>query len=369
MVRVVAHCHGLGVMHRDLKPENFLLASKADNAPIKCTDFGLSVFFKPGQKFREVVGSAYYVAPEVLKQNYSVEADIWSCGVILYILLSGVPPFWGETEKAIFKSILESQLDLKSDPWPKISADAKDCVSRMLEPNPAKRATADEILQHPWMRENGVASDKPLDNVILNRMTAFAANNKLKRQAMKVIASAMPADEIAGLREIFKSIDADSSGTITADELRAALQEKGSLLKQEELEGLLTLIDQDANGTIDYEEFIAATLSQHQLEKQENMRAAFAHFDTDGSGTISRDELREALRASFAGSVDSEVEIEKIIAESDKNGDGQIDYNEFVELMTGKAATEAQAGLVGVKLESRGTMNAYKAAHNLMGGM
>ena len=97
----------LAAATRDLKPENFLLESKADDAGIKCTDFGLSVFFKPNQKFKEVVGSAYYVAPEVLKQSYSNEADIWSCGVILYILLSGVPPFWGETEKQIFKAILE----------------------------------------------------------------------------------------------------------------------------------------------------------------------------------------------------------------------------------------------------------------------
>ncbi|KAL4447969.1 hypothetical protein ABPG75_005188 [Micractinium tetrahymenae] len=366
MVRVVAHCHSMGVMHRDLKPENFLLESKSDDAPIKCTDFGLSVFFKPGQKFKEVVGSAYYVAPEVLKQSYSAEADIWSCGVILYILLSGVPPFWGETEKQIFKAILEGNLDLQSDPWPNISADAKDCVKRMLEPSPARRATADEILQHPWMRENGVASDAPLDNVILRRMTTFAANNKLKRQAMKVIAATMPADEIAGLREIFKSIDADSSGTITAEELKAALEQKGSLLKAEELRGLLALIDQDASGTIDYEEFIAATLSQHQFEKAENMRAAFLHFDKDNSGTISRDELREALRSSFAGSMDSEVEIERILKESDKNGDGQIDYNEFVELMTGKASTDALAAAADTRKETRGSLNTYKLLH-LMG--
>ena len=92
---------------RDLKPENFLLESKDEHSALKCTDFGLSVFFKPGEKFRDVVGSAYYVAPEVLRRSYGLEADIWSCGVILYILLSGVPPFWGETEDEVFKAILK----------------------------------------------------------------------------------------------------------------------------------------------------------------------------------------------------------------------------------------------------------------------
>lgn len=362
MVRVVAHCHAMGVIHRDLKPENFLLSDTSEGAVIKCTDFGLSVFFKPGQKFNEVVGSAYYVAPEVLKQSYSMEADIWSCGVILYILLSGVPPFWGDNEKQIFKAILEGKLDLSSDPWPQVSAEAKDCVKRMLEPNPAKRATADEILQHPWMRENGVATDKPLDNVILKRMTNFANHNKLKRQAMKVIATAMPADEIAGLREIFKSIDADGSGSITAEELRSALQQKGSLLKQEELEGLLALIDQDKSGCIDYEEFIAATLSQHQMEKEENMRAAFLHFDADNSGTISKEELREALKSGYSGTLDQEIE--SILAEVDKNGDGQIDYNEFVELMLGSKVAEAQRAALG-RNDTRGQLNAYKMARTL----
>jgi Ca2+-binding EF-hand superfamily protein len=124
----------------------------------------------------------------------------------------------------------------------------------------------------------------------------FANHNKLKRQAMKVIAATMPADEIAGLREIFKSIDADGSGTITEEELSSALREKGSLLRREDLEGLLALVDQDSSGCIDYEEFLAATLSQHQMEKAENMRAAFAHFDIDGSGNITKDELRQALK-------------------------------------------------------------------------
>ena len=146
IVRVVAHCHSLGVVHRDLKPENFLLASKdAEEATLKATDFGLSAFYRPGQIFSDVVGSAYYVAPEVLRRSYGKEADIWSCGVVLYIMLSGVPPFWGETEQQIFDCILKGDLDLASDPWPKISESAKDCVRRMLNPDPKKRATADEV--------------------------------------------------------------------------------------------------------------------------------------------------------------------------------------------------------------------------------
>lgn len=364
IVSVVAHCHNLGVIHRDLKPENFLLESKDPNARVLCTDFGLSVFFKPGAKFNEVVGSAYYVAPEVLRKKYGKEADIWSCGVILYILLSGVPPFWGDTEQQIFQSILKGELDFESDPWPKVSDAAKDCVRQMLEMNPAKRATADQILKHPWMKEHGVASDKPMDNVILTRLNNFASMNKLKKEAMKIIASNMPADEIAGLKVIFESIDEDKSGTITAAELQQALTKTGTSLKKEDVESLLAMIDVDANGTIEYEEFLAATMSRHQMEKEENLRTAFAHFDTNGDGVISQEELRAALAGGAMAEMDA-AELEKIIAEVDKDGNGEIDYDEFCFMIT-KTAGDIER-MTTVAERNRGHLNPYKADRCMMG--
>lgn len=132
LLSVVAHCHSLGVVHRDLKPENFLMSTPGPDAQIKCADFGLSCFFKPGEHLHDLVGSAFYVAPEVLKRNYGPECDIWSCGVILYILLSGMPPFWGNGEQEIFDSVAKGVLDFTSDPWPTISDEAKDCVRCML---------------------------------------------------------------------------------------------------------------------------------------------------------------------------------------------------------------------------------------------
>ncbi|KAG2698586.1 hypothetical protein I3760_07G157800 [Carya illinoinensis] len=146
IVGVVEACHSLGVMHRDLKPENFLFESPADDAKLKATDFGLSVFYKPGEAFHDVVGSPYYVAPEVLKKHYGPEVDVWSAGVILYILLSGVPPFWAETETGIFRQILKGKLDFESAPWPSISESAKDLIRKMLERDPTKRISAHEVL-------------------------------------------------------------------------------------------------------------------------------------------------------------------------------------------------------------------------------
>ncbi|KAK9987529.1 hypothetical protein SO802_027768 [Lithocarpus litseifolius] len=129
---VVKACHSLGVMHRDLKPENFSLVNKDDDFSLKAINFGLSVFFKPGQIFTDVVGSPYYVAPEVLLKHYRPEADVWTAGVMLYILLSGVPPFWAETHQGIFDAVLKGHIDFESEPWPLISDGAKDLIWKML---------------------------------------------------------------------------------------------------------------------------------------------------------------------------------------------------------------------------------------------
>ncbi|RYR00868.1 hypothetical protein Ahy_B07g088963 isoform C [Arachis hypogaea] len=186
IVGVVETCHSLGVMHRDLKPENFLLVNKDDDFSLKAIDFGLSVFFKPGQVFTDVVGSPYYVAPEVLLKHYGPEADVWTAGVILYILLSGVPPFWAETQQGIFDAVLKGHIDFDSDPWPLISDSAKDLIRKMLCSRPSERLTAHEVLCHPWICENGVAPDRALDPAVLSRLKQFSAMNKLKKMALRV---------------------------------------------------------------------------------------------------------------------------------------------------------------------------------------
>ncbi|KAF0889588.1 hypothetical protein E2562_028679 [Oryza meyeriana var. granulata] len=152
IVSVVEWCHSHGVMHRDLKPENFLFASNEEDAPLKAIDFGLSMFFRPGEVFTDVVGSPYYVAPEVLRENHGQEADVWSIGVIIYILLCGVPPFWAETKQEVFEKVLHGTLDFEADPWRNVSEGAKDLLRKVLVRDPKERLTAHQLL--PWRRKN-----------------------------------------------------------------------------------------------------------------------------------------------------------------------------------------------------------------------
>ncbi|KAL8151208.1 hypothetical protein V2J09_021016 [Rumex salicifolius] len=330
IVKVVHNCHFMGVMHRDLKPENFLLSSKEENAMLKAIDFGLSVFIEEGRVYHDVAGSAYYVAPEVLRRNYGKEIDVWSAGVILYILLSGVPPFWAETEKGIFDAILAGKVDFECDPWPSISNSAKDLVKSMLTKDPKKRITAAQVLEHPWMREGGEASDKPMDSAVLTRMKQFRAMNKLKKLALKVIAQNMSEEEIKGLKAMFSNIDTDQSGTITYDELKTGLARLGSKLSEPEVQELMEAADVDGDGAIDYVEFITVMMSRHKMDTDENLVKAFKYFDKDSSGFITTDELESAMKEY---GIADESSIKEILSEVDTDNDGKINYEEFSSMM------------------------------------
>ncbi|EPS71918.1 calcium dependent protein kinase 2 [Genlisea aurea] len=329
IVSVVEAFHSLGVMHRDLKPENFLFVNEEEESPLKTIDFGLSVFFKPGETFRDVVGSPYYVAPEVLKKHYGQECDVWSAGVIIYILLCGVPPFWDETEQGIFEQVLKGELDFVSEPWPSISNSAKDLVKKMLVRDPKKRLTAHQVLCHPWVQVGGMAPDKPLDSAVLTRLKQFSAMNKLKKIAMRVIAESLSEEEIAGLKEMFKMIDVDSSGQITLEELKKGLEKVGANLNDSEIAHLMQAADVDNSGTIDYGEFVAAMLHINKVQREDHMYTAFSYFDKDGSGYITKDELQQACEQFGM----NETQLDEIISEVDKDHDGRIDYSEFVAMM------------------------------------
>lgn len=153
LMQVVLYCHDNGVVHRDLKPENILLATKSSSSPIKLADFGLATYIKPGQSLLGTVGSPFYIAPEVLSGGYTQAADVWSAGVILYILLSAMPPFWGKTKSKIFDAVRAADLRFPSEPWDKISKSAQELIKKMLCVDPLKRLTAEQVLAHSWMEE------------------------------------------------------------------------------------------------------------------------------------------------------------------------------------------------------------------------
>lgn len=335
VAEVVKMCHENGVIHRDLKPENFLFANKKENSALKAIDFGLSVFFKPGQKFSEIVGSPYYMAPEVLKRNYGPEVDIWSAGVILYILLCGVPPFWAETEQGVALSILRGVIDFKREPWPQISENAKSLVKQMLEPDPKKRLTSQQVLEHPWIQNEKKASNVPLGDIVRTRLKQFSVMNRFKKKALRVIAEHLSIEEVEVIRDMFTLMDSDGDGKVTFDELKAGLRKVGSQLADPEIKLLMDVADVDNNGVLEYGEFVAVTIHLQKMENDEHLRRAFMFFDKDGSGYIELDELEQVLYEN--GQADIDV-LNQIVKEVDTDKDGRISFEEFVAMM--KAGTD-----------------------------
>uniref|UniRef100_A0A0D3HG37 non-specific serine/threonine protein kinase n=1 Tax=Oryza barthii TaxID=65489 RepID=A0A0D3HG37_9ORYZ len=327
IVGIIETCHSHGVMHRDLKPENFLLLDADDEFSVKAIDFGLSVFFRPGQVFREVVGSPYYIAPEVLEKRYGPEADIWTAGVILYVLLTGVPPFWADTQSGIYEKVLDGRIDFKSNRWPRISDSAKDLIKKMLCPYPSERLKAHEVLKHPWICDNGVATDRALDPSVLPRLKQFSAMNRLKKLSLQIIAERLSEEEIVGLREMFKAMDTKNRSVVTFGELKG-LKRYSSVFKDTEINDLMEAAD-DTTSTINWEEFIAAAVSLNKIEREKHLMAAFTYFDKDGSGFITVDKLQKACMERNM----EDTFLEEMILEVDQNNDGQIDYAEFVTMM------------------------------------
>ncbi|KAH7838441.1 hypothetical protein Vadar_026384 [Vaccinium darrowii] len=336
IVEVVQACHRQGVIHRDLKPENFLFANKKETAALKAIDFGLSIFFKPGERFTEIVGSPYYMAPEVLKRNYGPEIDVWSAGVILYILLCGVPPFWAETEQGVAQAIIRSVIDFKRDPWPKVSDNAKDLVKRMLDPDPNKRLTAQEVLEHPWIQNAKKAPNVPLGETVKARLKQFSVMNKLKKRALKVIAEHLSSEEVAGIKEAFDKMDTNKRGKINLEELRVGLQKIGHQIPDADLQILMQAADVDGDGTLNYGEFVAVSVHLRKMANDEHLHKAFAFFDQNQSGYIEVEELRDTLRDE--DDTNNEEVINAIMHDVDTDKDGRISYEEFAAMM--KAGTD-----------------------------
>ncbi|XP_076958440.1 calcium-dependent protein kinase 8-like [Bidens hawaiensis] len=335
IVEVIQMCHKHGVMHRDLKPENFLFENKKETAALKAIDFGLSVFFKPGERFNEIVGSPYYMAPEVLKRNYGPEVDVWSAGVILYILLCGVPPFLAETEQGVAQAIIRSVVDFKRDPWPVVSESAKDLVQKMLNPDPKLRLTAQEVLDHPWI-QNAKAPNVSLGETVKARLKQFSVMNKLKKRALRVIAEHLSAEEVAGIKQGFDLMDTSKQGKINIVELKAGLQKLGQQIPDADLQILMDAGDVDKDGYLNYGEYVAISVHLRKMDNDDHLKDAFAFFDRNKSGYIEIDELREALSDELEPNNEDIIAV--IIRDVDTDKDGRISFEEFTAMM--KAGTD-----------------------------
>ncbi|XP_053272761.1 calcium/calmodulin-dependent protein kinase type II delta 1 chain isoform X4 [Pleuronectes platessa] len=182
ILEAVLHCHQMGVVHRDLKPENLLLASKLKGAAVKLADFGLAIEVQGEQQaWFGFAGTPGYLSPEVLRKDpYGKPVDMWACGVILYILLVGYPPFWDEDQHRLYQQIKAGAYDFPSPEWDTVTPEAKDLINKMLTINPAKRVTATDALKHPWICQRSTVASMMHRQETVECLKKFNARRKLK---------------------------------------------------------------------------------------------------------------------------------------------------------------------------------------------
>lgn len=333
ILNVVAFCHLQGVVHRDLKPENFLFISKEENSPLKAIDFGLSDYVKPDERLNDIVGSAYYVAPEVLHRSYGTEADMWSVGVIAYILLCGSRPFWARTESGIFKAVLKADPSFDEAPWPSLSSDAIDFVKRLLNKDYRKRLTAAQALSHPWLA-NYHDVKIPLDMIVYKLVKAYIFSSSLRKSALAALAKTLSIAQLAYFREQFTLLGPNKSGFISLQNFKTAVTKNSTdAIKDSRVLEYVSMVGSLQYRKLDFEEFCAAAISVLQLEGMESWeqhaRRGYELFEKDGNRPIMIEELASELGLSPS------VPVHVVLQDWIRHSDGKLSFLGFVRLLHG----------------------------------
>merc|ERR1712032_1139443 len=230
ILRAMFYMHENHICHRDLKPENFIFMTKdpIDKTLLKIIDFGLSCKFEPGQVLTTKAGTPYYVAPQVLAGKYDHQSDMWSCGVIMFVLLCGYPPFYGETDADVLSKVRLGNFSFNAADWKNVSEDAKNLIRMLLKMNPKDRYTAEQALNHEWVKDKAPkAKNISIGAQMFDNLKSFRSQNKLKKAALHIIAGQLNEDQIKALRETFMALDHNGDGLLTSAELKEGLQKAG----------------------------------------------------------------------------------------------------------------------------------------------
>ena len=350
MLLSIKYLHSKNIVHRDLKPENFVFESNEQSANIVLIDFGCAKVVNDDKEYKDLVGTVYYLAPELAAQSSRVHktgkvlkmADIWSIGVIAYVMLTGRPPFKGRTNKDIFTHIIKDQLKFPSDV--ELSDGFKDFVKKALIKNPYKRISIDEALRHPWV-QGKAAAEIQLNKDVIRYLRQFNYQSKLKKAITRCLAKNMSSEPEKEVKRHFTRLDKDGDGLLDASELKYLLLDMGFAHHQAEKEAqeMLKAADQNQDGVIDFHEFKQVwhrkLLSQHN----QYIHRVFAVLDENGDGYIDAKELQGVLGDDFD-------DILKMIEEVDEDKDGKLSFEEFQKAMqedSNGQRLEAYAGLGG----------------------
>ena len=341
VLSAISYMHKHHVLHRDIKYENIMFESPRPDAEVKLIDFGLAKeYLGPKHVITERVGTVYSMSPEVLIGSYGFPSDMWSLGVVAYMLLSSVKPFWSNKKKRVVEKILRSRVKFDGPEWRFISNKAKEFVALLLQKDPKKRPTAEEAQAHAWLRNEYKLANRRPDEEVMDKvgeaLVNYADSSEFKKVALNLIAHKSTAEQIFEIRAAFDQFDSDNDGRISIKGFKAALSNYN--YSEEELDRMFTSVDinQDKD-SIYFTEFLAATLEVQGRIEEHRLAEAFDRLDEDDSGYISRENLKSIL-----GKKCTEAYLDKLMKEADVNNDGQIEYAEFLALFVDQKRCEIQ---------------------------
>ena len=328
-----------------IKKKDFVLNKRTENIgmqkveiknyELKLIDFGCSKMFTTYKKnFEDTIGTLVYCSPEVLLNNYNEKCDIWSCGIIFYLLLSGKFPYFGKTENDVVEKILSQKVEFNFPIFDQISSEAKDLIKKCLIYDKNKRISAEEALNHEFFSNidlNNIYQEKIDLKEVLSSLKYFSKHSKFYQVVLAFLShNYAEKSQLEKLKKIFYKIDKNLDGKLSKEELMSAYKTAGIKIKKHQLERIIQSMDFDNNGYIEYEEFIRATISKENLFTDINLKTAFDMFDLDKNGSISLNEIKEVLGIKKN---DDDKVIEELMNEVQRTGNEEITFEQFKESM------------------------------------
>ena len=327
LLKALSFIHSQNIIHRDIKPENILFANKRDYSTLKLIDFGLATYIKNDTKS---VGTPFYMAPEMIDGHSVPQSDIWSVGIIVYLMLTGKYAFEAKHGEKLYDKIKNSEIDMKPLIDSECSEEARDFIQKCLKKNYNERITTTQCLEHAWINKFCIKkSSNLLNNDTVETLLDFANKNALQKEIYYFLAKISSENDLIKLKQFFNQLDVDNSGTLTVEEIEKAFKQIDVEITEEELKLIWDGLDFHKDGQVNYSEFLAAMVSSYNFQKEEKLWSVFNLFKEGNKNKnyITYDSLCSAAKA-LNLNID-ESEIKKCFEKYNE----EIDFETFKKLI------------------------------------